>query len=163
YWIRRTLVERARTLAETAAVSGIAAALMAALWWLCGAWIIHYKDGGGGTRYGVYSFNLLGFFDAAGASLLIPGVPRAHAAQYEGFAWLGRGVLALLAVLGAEALSRGRRPHLPRRHWPLAAIAILTVAYAASTVLTLGPWTLIDVPVRSPIFATFRASGRFIW
>jgi len=83
--------------------------------------------------------------------------------QAEGFSYLGLGVLSLLAVLAVEAVVRRRLPSWPRQHWPLVVVTLLLVAYAASTVLTIGSMKLIDHPLATPILATFRSSGRFIW
>jgi len=163
YWVRRVWVDRGRSFGEAAFVGTVAVALMATLWYLSGAWIIKYHDGGGGVAYGFYSFNLLGFFNAGGRSRLLPALPLAGPQQAEGFSYLGLGVFFLLSALLAEMLLRRRKLSWPREHWPLAVVALLLVAYAASTVLTLGSWTLINHPLATPLLATFRSSGRFVW
>jgi len=93
---------------------------------------------------------------------VLPSIPLVAPAQLEGYAYLGLGVLVLLAVLLLGAVVR-RQFSFPRRHWPLLAMVALLTAFAASTVLTIGPWVLIDHPIKSPLLATFRSSGRFIW
>ncbi|HSE12960.1 MAG TPA: DUF6311 domain-containing protein, partial [Rudaea sp.] len=163
YWSRRVWVDHERRVTEALFAAAIAMALMAALWWLSGALIVHYRDGGGGVVYGLYSFNLLGFVNSFGMSRLLPMLPIAATQQGEGFAYLGLGMLSLLAVLAIETVWQRRRPHWPKRHWPLVAVTLVLVAYAASTVLTLGSWKLIDFPVASPLLSTFRSSGRFVW
>ena len=163
YWTRRVWVDRERSVVEGAFAVGIAMLLMMALWWLSGALIIRYQDGGGGTVYGMYSFNLLGFVNSFGLSRLLPMLPVVAPQQTEGFSYLGLGVLSLLAVLAVEGVVRRRLPSWPRQHWPLFAVTLLLVAYAASTVLTMGSLKLIDHPLATPILATFRSSGRFIW
>ncbi len=77
YWARRVWVDHARSIGATAIVAGIAISLMMALWWLSGALIIKYHDGGGGVVYGLYSFNLLGFINSFGMSRLLPMLPVA--------------------------------------------------------------------------------------
>jgi Family of unknown function (DUF6311) len=163
YWIRRSWVDGERRFIEAASVLAMTILLVAALWWLSGAMTIKYDDGNGGVVHGLYSFNLLGFFNSLGWSAILPGFPLASQEQYEGYAYLGLGVICLLAVLLVEALVRRRRPHRPHRHWPLLVVTLLLVAFAASTVLTLGPWTLVNYPLTTPILSTFRSSGRFIW
>jgi hypothetical protein len=163
YWTRRCWVDGERRFIETAIVLSITILLMVALWWLSGATSIKVQDSNGGVVHGIYSFNLLGFFNSQGWSPILPGFPVATPEQYEGYAYLGLGVISLLAVLLVEALVRRRRPHRPRRHWPLVVVTLVLVAFAASTVLTLGPWTLINYPLTTPMLSTFRSSGRFIW
>ena len=72
-------------------------------------------------------------------------------------------MIVLLAVLLLGAFVRYRRPPFPRRHWPLLAATVLLTAFAASTVLTIGAWVLINYPIESPLLSTFRSSGRFAW
>ena len=133
------------------------------LWWISGAFMLHYRDGSGGVSHGVYSFNLLGLFNSYGWSKVLPSLPIVSPSQLEGYAYLGLGVLALMAMLLLGAFVRYRRPPFPRRHWPLLAMVVVLTAFAASTVLTIGPWVLINHPIKSPLLATFRSSGRFIW
>lgn len=163
HWSRRVWVDRAHGFAYAAGAVAVALVLTLLAWWLSGAFLIGYQDGAGGLSYGKHSFNLLGFIIPQGFSWVMPSIPLADAAQWEGSAYLGVGVLTLAALLGAEALWRRRKPAWPRTHWPLLTIAILLIAFAASSVLTVGPWKITDIPVTSPLLATFRASGRFIW
>jgi hypothetical protein len=119
-----------------------------------------------GGGYGYFSMNLLspmvpqvsGLFPGLG------GVIDATGGQYEGFNYLGVGLLlASLLVAPAEAawLRRNLRRHLS-----------LLVAFAALTALAIshrvfaGHWLLFELPVPRYIFwavGTFRASGRFFW
>jgi hypothetical protein len=163
YCVRRCWVDRERSLREAALMLVSALAVVFAMWWISDAFILKFMYGNGGVSHGIYSFNLDGFFNSFGWSMLLPGLPVTSSAQLEGYAYLGFGVIALLAVLLAEAIVQRRRPQWPRRHWPLLAAALATTAFAASTVLTLGAWTLIDLPQTTPLLSTFRGSGRFIW
>jgi hypothetical protein len=163
YLIKRHWVDRDRSLRQLAAMLTAVMAPVLLLWWISGAFMLHYRNGSGGVSHGVYSFNLLGFFNAYGWSKVLPSIPIVSPSQLEGFAYLGLGILALMAVLLFEAAIRLRRPQWPQRHWPLLAMAVALTAFAASTVLTIGPWVLFDHPIKSPLLATFRSSGRFIW
>ncbi len=83
--------------------------------------------------------------------------------QYEGYAYLGAGVLALLALW----LPRGRElPAVIRRHAPLFMIALAFFVVALSNHIYVGghevatykvPWFLKWIP------GQFRAPGRFVW
>ena len=163
YWTRRTIVERERTPRAAITALCVIAAVVLFAWWLSGAFTLHFHDGGGGVPYGIYSFNLLGFFNSAGFSRLVPPIPGVPSEQWEGAAYLGVGILGLAALLSVDALTRIRTLRWPRRHWPLSIITVVTVLFAASTRIMIGPWHLTDQEIVSPFLSTYRASGRFIW
>ncbi len=163
YWFRRTWVEHDRSRGQAVTAVAIITGLTLVAWWLSGAFTIGFRDGPGRQPYGTYSFNLLGFLIPQGFSTLVPDIPLADSGQWEGQAYLGLGVIALLCLLGIHALARKQYPRWPRQHWPLLLLAITLVAFAASATLTIGPWKLTNLKVNSPLLATFRSSGRFIW
>ncbi len=111
----------------------------------------------------MYSFNLLGFFNSYGWSMLLPALPVASPAQMEGYSYLGLGVIALVVLVLVQAIVQRRRPTWPSKNWPLLLVALITTAFAASTVFTIGSLTLVDYPLSTPLLAAFRSSGRFIW
>ena len=94
--------------------------------------------------------------------------PRAQATtgQYEGFAYLGLGVLILAAYAFAHLLSQPlRRPS--QQFWlPLVAVCIILFAAALSHKITLGSRLLAEIPCSPKLFSAlsvFRATGRFVW
>ncbi|HEY3637911.1 MAG TPA: DUF6311 domain-containing protein [Rhizomicrobium sp.] len=119
-------------------------------------------DSGG---YTVYSMNLLGpviggnrgpdsnYFN------VLPGQ------GFEGYNYLGIGII----LLGAVCLAR--RPLFVREIWtpsvrPIVIFAAMLALLALSVKITLGPATLVTIPVPKIIFhalAAFRSSGRFFW
>jgi hypothetical protein len=119
-----------------------------------------------GRGYGHFSMNLLapvvpqdsGLFPGAGALIDATG------GQYEGFNYLGLGLLlASLLVLPEEAswLRRNLRRHISL----LVAFAALT-AFAFSHRVFAGHWLLFELPM--PLYVVwglgiFRSSGRFFW
>ena len=161
YWCRRVYIDRERSLMQWIVVSGIAIALTFLLWLISGGLMIGFASNAGGVPYGVFSFNLLGFFNADGFSRIIPKIAIGKG-QYEGFAYLGLGIFVLLATAAIRTL-RLSRGHAWRKHWPLIAAAIATFLFAASSVLLAGPHVILDWPIDTPLLATFRSSGRFIW
>ncbi len=163
YWMRRSFVLRERSPRVAFGALFAIATPVLVIWWICGAFMLRYRDGGGGVHYGIYSFNLLGFFNSAGFSQILPPIPGVPSEQWEGAAYLGLGVLGLLVLLAVDALLRFRSVSWPRGHRPLVIIVIATILFAASTRLMLGPWHLTDREIASPILSTYRASGRFIW
>lgn len=163
YWFRRSWVEHACSHRQTVAAVAVAIGLTLLAWWVSGAFMIGYRDGGGGQPFGKYSFNLLGFLIPQGFSTIVPDIPLADPAQWEGQSYLGLGMIALLCLLGIRELVRKEFFRWPRQHWPLLLMAIAMAAFAASTSLTMGTWKLTNIEVNSPLLATFRSSGRFIW
>lgn len=142
-----------------------------------------YSAGG----FGFFSANLLTWFDpmdwagflaqfgrdvAQGRewSRLLPALGQAFAGQYEGFAYLGLGMLMLLVLaLGSLPLRLdrgGRQGVLPGRGaWVLGACVILAL-FAVSTRPTLGQHVLARLalpPALESLVGLFRASGRFVW
>jgi hypothetical protein len=107
--------------------------------------------------------NLLGPITPAGWSSLLPELPLANQYQtFEGFQYLGAGILGLVLVACATALIR------PAVSWratlPLFAAVLLAAIFALSPRVTFGQYVVIDYmhPALAPL-AAFRATGRFFW
>jgi len=162
YAWKRSRDDVALPMPATLGLLGVSLAICATAWWLCGAVTIRAADSSGGVAYGVYSLNLLAFFNPMNYSGLLPNLP-ARMEQYEGFAYLGAGMLALLALVVADRIRGTHLTERPRDWAPLAIVAILLVAFAVSTVVSIGLWTPIDFPLRSRWLGMFRSSGRFVW
>jgi uncharacterized protein DUF6311 len=117
-------------------------------------------------NYGQYSMNLLAPFVPQNSGLLpgLGGVIDATGGQYEGFNYLGLGLLlASLLVLPVEAswLRRNLRRHVAL----FVAFAALT-AFAISHRVFAGHWLLFELPMPHNIhrvLGIFRGSGRFFW
>lgn len=136
--------------------------------------------------YPDYSANLLTWFDPmnwrqflldyqrdpagkAEWSQLLPPLGQTDRDQYEGFAYLGAGMIALvlLAIIFRVRGVRDCTLNGTRRDWfPLLAAILLLALYSFSTKLTFGSHILFDLPL-SPrthqFLSVYRASGRFIW
>ena len=116
--------------------------------------------------YGVYSMNLFSPFVPQNSGLFpgLGGVIDATGGQYEGFNYLGLGlILASLLLLRTEWgwLRLNRRRHIAL----LAAFAAFT-AFAISNRVYAGHRLLFELPL--PVYVTavlgiFRGSGRFFW
>ena len=107
-------------------------------------------------------------------SRLLPALGQATAGQYEGFAYLGAGTLALLAVALMTGAARVAVRHGPvgvdvpsRWQWALVLAVCGGLALLAVSVRpTLGQRILFELPLADAtqrLFGFFRASGRFIW
>ena len=162
HWWKLVGVEHMHSRRQAMAAFAVSLSIAACMWWLSGAAIIRHSDGAGGIPYGQYSFNLLGFFNPMFFSRLLPTLPSLPG-QYEGFAYLGAGMLALGLLVAADAL-RKRQLAVAFADWkPLAVISLMLLVFAASSVLVIGSWVVIDLPIKGPLLAAFRSSGRFIW
>lgn len=136
-------------------------------WWLSGMFILQGEASLNEGGLGYYSMNLLGPITPQGFSLVLPALPVATDGQvYEGFHYLGLGLIALLAA--AAVLARRRiapaAAAVPGLDRLFAGMAALLAVFALSPVVTLGRWTLVDLngPWVGPL-AAFRSSGRFFW
>lgn len=125
--------------------------------------LLAYAEGG----YGAFSMNLLAPIDPGNfGALVLKPQPQVGILQYEGYNYLGLGVI----LLGTLAL--GRRPSLFVRNlcrreaaatWLICAVSLFL---ALSLKATVGSWTIYDISVPLPVFealSAFRASGRFFW
>jgi hypothetical protein len=147
----------------------LAAAVAATLtgWWLSGLFVLSGEGSLAAGGLGYYSMNLLSPITPGGWSRVLPELPVAGDGQrYEGFQYLGLGVLALLIVAAglAAAARLGRIPRPGGVGRAVRVVVTLMALFAVSPTVTLGRATLIDLngPIFAPL-ATFRSSGRFFW
>lgn len=166
-----------------------------------GAYVLGYGLGDGvrsAEGFGYYSANLLTWFDpmdwhaflrshgrdvalTGDWSFAFPALGHSAAGQYEGFAWLGAGVLTLL-VPSLLVLSRAWvvRLLVPSRSagltlgtaaqvctpWPVWCAAALLGVWSWSHVWGFGSYVGLTWPVPQQLWdllSVFRASGRLIW
>lgn len=167
-WLCAVIQRRLNGLAttwETLGTAALSVALVTTVVALSG-----FFGAGGGLPldrgYGHHSMNLLspivpqnsGLFPNAG------GVIDATGGQYEGFNYLGLGLLlASLLILPAEV--SWLRQNLKRHIALFVAFAGLT-AFAISHRVFAGHWLLFEFPLPHYVdrfFGIFRSSGRFFW
>ncbi len=129
-------------------------------------------SGGKGYSSGGYrdlSMNLLALFDPRTfTSIIFPRLHSASPGQYEGYNYLGGGVLIIAVVVIVAAIIRKGKLPRPDKRWfvPLAACCLLLTLLALSTKITLGGRTLIDIDPDgklTPLFAPLRSTGRLFW
>jgi hypothetical protein len=129
-------------------------------------------SGGRGYTSGGYrdlSMNLLAPIDPRGwTSLILPRISSASPGQYEGYNYLGVGVLALAVIVVIACLAQRQKLRMLDLRWvlPLAGCCLLLTVMALSTRITIGSRTLLDVDPSqrlSPFLAPLRATGRLFW
>jgi hypothetical protein len=126
------------------------------------------SDGGyAGPGYREYSMNLLAPIDPGTfGALFLRSMPHFSPSQYEGYNYLGAGVL-MLTVMLLPSLSRSRVQQLTAAEAvPLAVGCMVLTALAVSTKVTAGSFLVVDLDpyeTLSRYLAVFRASGRLFW
>jgi len=119
------------------------------------------------SGYRVYSMNLLGPLDSYGRSVLFRFFPGHAVGQYEGYCYLGAGIIYLLAIILLVLIWRRKMPSLPRSSViPLLLCCAVLILMALSTKITFGARTLVDLDPHerlSPVLGILRASGRMFW
>ncbi len=124
---------------------------------------------GGGlpfAEYGKYSMNLLSPVLPQLSGLLpgLGGIIDATGGQYEGFNYLGLGLL-LASIFALPAEIGWVRRNL-RRHVSLLALCTALCFFAISHRVFVGHWLLLELPLPSAlnlVLGIFRSSGRFFW
>ena len=160
---------RQRSPLATAGLFAAAMAVVGLLMWAAGYFMVGGVKGVGisQTDFGLYHMNLLSPIDSDGLwSRWIPdraGGPG----DYEGFAFIGSGmiVLALLAA-GVALADRRLGPLRWRTLAPLIALSVVLLAWAASNQVALGTREVLSYPIPdalAPLTSAFRVSGRFAW
>jgi hypothetical protein len=162
---RLFLEHRAGILASCIAAAGLAAVGLTSLV-LFGFLSTSASLAGGG--YGHYSMNLLAPINPQGFDALLLKEQPIRSGQYEGYNYLGLGVILLLAAGVARAVSSGvgQRKALEPAILPLVVLFAVSLSLAVSYKVTFGPWQLYDFPWPRVVFdalSAFRASGRLFW
>lgn len=138
--------------------------------WLLG----YFMLGSSPVAPGPYGrMNLLSLVDSRGGwSQLLPPLKRSEGMDGnldgDGFAYMGVGLLGLLAVSGVvAALTRApeRREH-SFLIWPLAMMSALMLAISLTDTMSVGPYTVtwINLPDwATHLYQVFRSPGRMFW
>ena len=143
--------------------------LLLLLFWLLG--YLGTRTPSGIEGFGDVSSDLLTLVNPMNWSRLLPTLATAHG-QYEGFGYLGVGVMLLL-VLGIVSVGGRRRWGEPawtpawRRGMPLVVCCLLLAGYALSARVTFAGREVLNLSaLYQPVMRyvePFRSSGRFIW
>lgn len=157
----------ARLLWGTLGVPAISyAAVLTTTYVLTGLWRV---QGQTASPAGYFTMDPLAWFNSMGYSPILAGW-EVGPGQYEGYQYLGLGVIVAAAVaLCAIAMRRAAVPTAIAQQAPWLMICIATLfALAVSPVVTVFGEELIDtgiqnLPVVGELFTIFRSSGRLFW
>ncbi len=132
--------------------------------------IIPGGKGYGGAGYRIYSMNLLAPINPSWfGSIIFPSlVPDLSKGQYEGYSYLGAGVIALALIVGTYAFLRRDKLKTIDKRWvvPLLLCCVCLTLMALTTKVMAGSRTLVDIDPRqvlSRFLAPLRSSGRLFW
>ena len=119
--------------------------------------------------FGKYSANLNTFWNPLNSSKFIKTQPLAFSDQYEGFGYLGIGVLLLAGISVASLIfMKSVRKRYAFKFSSIVFVSLLIFIFALSKNITFNSKVLLEIPVKDytalGIFCnSFRGSGRFIW
>jgi hypothetical protein len=114
--------------------------------------------------FGIYSMNLLSPF-APWLSSLFPGwesTPDATGGQYEGYNYLGAGLI-VLCVVALFCFAANRDVRHVRRHSGLLIVMVGLVLFAVSNKVYAGHLRIASLREPPHFVNNFRSSGRFFW
>jgi hypothetical protein len=132
--------------------------------------IIAGGRGYGGHGYRVYSMNLLSPFDPGwfGSKLFPALIPHLERGQYEGYSYLGAGVLLLALAVSVFALCYRESLRGIDKRWfvPLFGCCLVLTLMALTTKITASSRVVVDLDPHqyfSRFLAPLRSSGRLFW
>lgn len=142
--------------------------------WLLGAFYGDASAIGGGI--GTFESNLNTFYNPLGHGITGYALPIYNDFQYEGFAYLGLGMLMLTVsvLVGAIGLLLLKKPaqklseyiRIHHRQFLLAVLFLLFILLAAGPIYTFNAHRLVAIPLPGAIGRIadiFRSNGRMIW
>ena len=160
---------RERGASAAAASSFVCWTLLQIVLALLGWWVFGYLvlDSVREVGFGSYSGNLVGFFDSAGKTALVPRI-SAVGSHREAFDFVGLGITLIAAILLAASVKRmvlDRGAHDRRSSGPWLPSSPYFPLLVATTALWLFSLASLSPLFRwlGPVAGAFRASGRFSW
>ncbi len=122
------------------------------------------EEAGVGGAYEYYSMNLLSPIDPAGSTLVpfFPTLMDATGGQYEGYQYLGVGVLLLCSMAAVSICGRAPK-RVCARHSGLLIVSMGLILFALSNSVYNGTFLVFHYENVPRIFSSFRGSGRFFW
>ncbi len=133
-------------------------------WYLTG--FFSFGDGGSAQAggFGLYSANLNNFINSFGQSNVFKQLATGTEGQYEGFAYLGAGILLLLVYL--FTLNKPSLNWRKSAFLPLVVVALLLYVFSLSSQIYFYNIVVVDLKtdgLYNKFGQVFQSSGRFAW
>ncbi|MBN1824337.1 MAG: hypothetical protein JW803_08465 [Endomicrobiales bacterium] len=158
---------RRRPVLEYSVYFTACAVLVVFLWKLMGYFDLPLATRMTSVNYGEYAMNLNSFFNPVGTSRLLPDSPLYYEGQWEGYAYLGAGMMVLCAAAVVFIFrDKGAFVGGIKKHYPVVAAAVLMALFALGPEVTAGKALLFKIGrsgVIEYLSQTMRAGGRFVW
>jgi hypothetical protein len=132
-------------------------------------WQAGYFSVGAGVKsdgFGFYRMNLLSIIDSSRWSYVLKDLPQAAGREYEGFNYLGLGIIFLLVLaLPTIVAGKGEICSAVGRYWHLLFIILAFALFAVTNTIAIGTFEFkYPLPGLFLKFANiFRASERMFW
>lgn len=129
----------------------------------------HAEISSGTSNLGTHSFNLNSFFNPMGYSGIFPALRQYTNGQYEGFSYLGLGIIVLAAIACIYRIvfaGKQKRKEDYCKAGLMAAVFMVLTILAASHNISFGDkllLTLPDIDIVMKYWGLFGSSGRLIW
>ncbi|GMO26580.1 MAG: hypothetical protein Ta2F_02150 [Termitinemataceae bacterium] len=161
----------AKRLRESIVLFAISITVLLVTMYIFGAFYSHKNVSAGGL--GFFSSNINTLFNSMGTSIFLKRLPLAIDGQYEGYGYLGFGILLAILFVFAVQLKNARKIalHFKEKKFLKTMVpyfGIITVFFliALSPVITFNSKIIFEYnlpPIINKIWSIFRATGRFIW
>lgn len=143
--------------------------------WIVGYFVVDVGSSSSEEGFGIYSMNLLAPVNPDSESIMfetyppefvfLKSYPLAHEEQYEGFNYLGFGLL-LLILISIYAFIRQKNIFSVKIHLPLILVAFVLLAISLSNKITFTNIVLCELNLPHVIdkwSGIIRSSGRMFW
>lgn len=118
------------------------------------------------NSYGLYGFNLNSFYNPETFSNILPQQEKVSTQQYEGFAYLGLGLILLFIISIMFFLWNFKKFNSGKIFLPFFILVIFFTLFATTNTVSFNKEVLFTYYLPSILYkigSIFRASGRFIW
>jgi putative flippase GtrA len=163
--LMKRLLQRETTKRQAAVALLSGTVVVAAVMWISGYFMLPARASALGG-FGVYRMNLLSLIDSDVHWSRLLKDQAGGTGDYEGFNFLGLGVLLLAVIAATELIRAPLRGMRWRGLVPLLIVAFLLTVFALSNQITLGDRVLLSYPLPAfvqSVVDAFRCSGRFFW